>query len=154
MKKINIMIYRMNIWYFYWKIVNSLKLWNKRMSVIINCIVSFVSVTSLNTRINWENTKQEMSIHSGRFLSTGVCLCLDMNASKIHYSVSVCRKGMEKDKKSWILMEQKRRKKLRKLLKRLRNNDTCSMPGLTCFTHDNQHWQTAPFWTCEAHTHI
>uniref|UniRef100_A0A4W4FHG6 Extracellular sulfatase n=1 Tax=Electrophorus electricus TaxID=8005 RepID=A0A4W4FHG6_ELEEL len=57
------------------------------------------------------------------------------------------RKGQEKDKKAWLMMEQKRRKKLRKLLKRLRNNDTCSMPGLTCFTHDNQHWQTAPFWT-------
>uniref|UniRef100_A0A671KTH4 Extracellular sulfatase Sulf-2-like n=1 Tax=Sinocyclocheilus anshuiensis TaxID=1608454 RepID=A0A671KTH4_9TELE len=57
------------------------------------------------------------------------------------------RKGQEKDKKAWLLLEQKRRKKLRKLLKRLRNNDTCSMPGLTCFTHDNQHWQTAPFWT-------
>ncbi|TSP68474.1 Extracellular sulfatase Sulf-2 [Bagarius yarrelli] len=56
-------------------------------------------------------------------------------------------KAHEKDKKSWLLMEQKRRKKLRKMLKRLRNNDTCSMPGLTCFTHDNQHWQTAPFWT-------
>uniref|UniRef100_A0A671KX71 Extracellular sulfatase Sulf-2-like n=1 Tax=Sinocyclocheilus anshuiensis TaxID=1608454 RepID=A0A671KX71_9TELE len=52
-----------------------------------------------------------------------------------------------KGKKAWLLLEQKRRKKLRKLLKRLRNNDTCSMPGLTCFTHDNQHWQTAPFWT-------
>uniref|UniRef100_A0A4W5NBV2 Sulfatase 2a n=1 Tax=Hucho hucho TaxID=62062 RepID=A0A4W5NBV2_9TELE len=36
----------------------------------------------------------------------------------------------------WLMKEQKRRKKLRKL-----------MPGLTCFTHDNQHWQTAPFWT-------
>uniref|UniRef100_A0AAY4D275 Extracellular sulfatase n=1 Tax=Denticeps clupeoides TaxID=299321 RepID=A0AAY4D275_9TELE len=54
---------------------------------------------------------------------------------------------VKKDKKQWLLMEQKRRKKLRKLLKRIRNNDTCSMPGLTCFTHDNQHWQTAPFWT-------
>uniref|UniRef100_A0A8C0P6D9 Arylsulfatase n=1 Tax=Canis lupus familiaris TaxID=9615 RepID=A0A8C0P6D9_CANLF len=43
--------------------------------------------------------------------------------------------------------EEKRKKKLRKLLKRLQNNDTCSMPGLTCFTHDNQHWQTAPLWT-------
>ncbi|XP_051516522.1 extracellular sulfatase Sulf-2-like isoform X3 [Myxocyprinus asiaticus] len=62
-------------------------------------------------------------------------------------SVHPFRKGQEKDKKAWILMEQKRKKKLRKLLKRLRNNDTCSMPGLTCFTHDNQHWQTAPFWT-------
>ncbi|KAJ8404646.1 hypothetical protein AAFF_G00335090 [Aldrovandia affinis] len=57
------------------------------------------------------------------------------------------RKVQVKDKKQWLLKEQKRRKKLRKLLKRLRNNDTCSMPGLTCFTHNNQHWQTAPYWT-------
>ncbi|XP_048874458.1 extracellular sulfatase Sulf-2b isoform X1 [Brienomyrus brachyistius] len=62
-------------------------------------------------------------------------------------SVHPFRKMHDKDKKQWLMKEQKRRKKLRKLLKRLRNNDTCSMPGLTCFTHDNQHWQTAPFWT-------
>uniref|UniRef100_A0A8C5PIC7 Extracellular sulfatase n=1 Tax=Leptobrachium leishanense TaxID=445787 RepID=A0A8C5PIC7_9ANUR len=55
-------------------------------------------------------------------------------------------KEKEKDM-VWLLREQRRKKKLRKLLKRLKNNDTCSMPGLTCFTHDNQHWQTAPFWT-------
>lgn len=59
------------------------------------------------------------------------------------------RKGLQEKDKVWLLREQKRKKKLRKLLKRLQNNDTCSMPGLTCFTHDNQHWQTAPLWTCE-----
>ncbi|XP_063740943.1 extracellular sulfatase Sulf-2b isoform X2 [Eleginops maclovinus] len=57
------------------------------------------------------------------------------------------RKGGGRDKKAWLLKEQKRRKKMRKMIKRIRNNDTCSMPGLTCFTHDNQHWHTAPFWT-------
>ncbi|KAA0707699.1 Extracellular sulfatase [Triplophysa tibetana] len=56
-------------------------------------------------------------------------------------------KMASKDKKQWLMKDQKRRKKLRKFLKRLRDNDTCSMPGLTCFTHDNQHWHTAPFWT-------
>ncbi|XP_071966635.1 extracellular sulfatase Sulf-2 isoform X2 [Engystomops pustulosus] len=57
------------------------------------------------------------------------------------------RKSLKEHDKNWLLREQRRKKKLRKLLKRLKNNDTCSMPGLTCFTHDNQHWQTAPFWT-------
>ncbi|XP_067382394.1 extracellular sulfatase Sulf-2-like isoform X3 [Channa argus] len=57
------------------------------------------------------------------------------------------RKGGARDKKAWLLKEQKRRKKMRKMIKRIKNNDTCSMPGLTCFTHDNQHWHTAPYWT-------
>uniref|UniRef100_A0A8C0J5Z1 Sulfatase 2 n=1 Tax=Chelonoidis abingdonii TaxID=106734 RepID=A0A8C0J5Z1_CHEAB len=58
-----------------------------------------------------------------------------------------CRKALQEKDKLWLLREQRRKKKLRKLLKRIKNNDTCSMPGLTCFTHDNQHWQTAPLWT-------
>ncbi|XP_047390458.1 extracellular sulfatase Sulf-2 [Sciurus carolinensis] len=62
-------------------------------------------------------------------------------------SLHPSRKGLQEKDKVWLLREQKRKKKLRKLLKRLQNNDTCSMPGLTCFTHDNQHWQTAPLWT-------
>ncbi|XP_075439213.1 extracellular sulfatase Sulf-2 isoform X2 [Ascaphus truei] len=57
------------------------------------------------------------------------------------------RKSVKEKDVVWLLREQRRKKKLRKLIKRIKNNDTCSMPGLTCFTHDNQHWQTAPFWT-------
>uniref|UniRef100_A0A3Q0QNT8 Sulfatase 2 n=1 Tax=Amphilophus citrinellus TaxID=61819 RepID=A0A3Q0QNT8_AMPCI len=58
-----------------------------------------------------------------------------------------CSKYLSDSPKAWLLKEQKRRKKMRKMIKRIKNNDTCSMPGLTCFTHDNQHWHTAPFWT-------
>lgn len=57
------------------------------------------------------------------------------------------KKSLKEHDRVWLLRDQRRKKKLRKLLKRLKNNDTCSMPGLTCFTHDNQHWQTAPYWT-------
>ncbi|NXA03345.1 SULF2 sulfatase, partial [Sapayoa aenigma] len=57
------------------------------------------------------------------------------------------KKALQEKDRLWLLREQRRKKKLRKLLKRIQNNDTCSMPGLTCFTHDNQHWQTAPLWT-------
>ncbi|XP_053937782.1 extracellular sulfatase Sulf-2 isoform X2 [Cuculus canorus] len=57
------------------------------------------------------------------------------------------KKTLQEKDRLWLLREQRRKKKLRKLLKRIKNNDTCSMPGLTCFTHDNQHWQTAPLWT-------
>ncbi|NWI61512.1 SULF2 sulfatase, partial [Calyptomena viridis] len=57
------------------------------------------------------------------------------------------KKALQEKDRLWLLREQRRKKKLRKLLKRIQNNDTCSLPGLTCFTHDNQHWQTAPLWT-------
>uniref|UniRef100_A0A8C4VZ21 Sulfatase 2 n=1 Tax=Gopherus evgoodei TaxID=1825980 RepID=A0A8C4VZ21_9SAUR len=72
----------------------------------------------------------------------------ECDCNKIRYLHTYIKVAILQEKdKLWLLREQRRKKKLRKLLKRIKNNDTCSMPGLTCFTHDNQHWQTAPLWT-------
>ncbi|XP_061821395.1 extracellular sulfatase Sulf-1 isoform X3 [Nerophis lumbriciformis] len=53
----------------------------------------------------------------------------------------------ELDGKAQLYNEIRRKKKERKVKKRLRKGDDCSLPGLTCFAHNDDHWQTAPFWS-------
>lgn len=100
--------------------------------------------TGIEAKLTWTHEFTEVNVSANNIIQVLIWMFL------IHGCVI---RMPPKQKTQWLQKEQKRRKKLRKFIKRLQNNDTCSKPGLTCFTHDNHHWQTAPYWTSEKITY-
>ena len=57
--------------------------------------------------------------------------------------------GVNKEAQTLTLMERRKLRKAEKKKTKPKKDKTCWAEGMNCFEHDNEHWRTAPFWSCE-----
>ncbi|EDV93827.1 extracellular sulfatase SULF-1 homolog [Drosophila grimshawi] len=82
----------------------------------------------------------EQSHPMSQFASRAECYC-EPDAGESHAdSKEMAREARRK------LKEERQRKKERKRIKKARLEKECLSEKMNCFSHDNQHWRTAPFW--------
>ncbi|XP_016950155.1 extracellular sulfatase SULF-1 homolog [Drosophila biarmipes] len=78
--------------------------------------------------------------HSHRFAPRAECYC-EPDVGESHAdSKEMAREARRK------LKEERQRKKERKRIKKARLEKECLSEKMNCFSHDNQHWRTAPLW--------
>ncbi|XP_034660007.1 LOW QUALITY PROTEIN: extracellular sulfatase SULF-1 homolog [Drosophila subobscura] len=75
-----------------------------------------------------------------RYASRAECYCEPDAGENYADSKEMAREARRK------LKEERQRKKERKRIKKARLEKECLSEKMNCFSHDNQHWRTAPLW--------
>ncbi|KAH8417402.1 hypothetical protein KR222_010525, partial [Zaprionus bogoriensis] len=78
--------------------------------------------------------------HAPHYASRAECYCEPEVGESYADSKEMAREARRK------LKEERQRKKERKRIKKARLEKECLSEKMNCFSHDNQHWRTAPMW--------
>jgi len=77
----------------------------------------------------------------------GVCICNTDNNKKARKQERIERRRERKFERM-LLRERKRKQMEKEKTKKLHRNDHCKIDmKINCFSHDNDHWKSAPLWT-------
>merc|ERR1719209_1482370 len=81
----------------------------------------------------------------------GVCLCNDennMKARKLQLREQRIERRRERKFERILRRERKRKQTEKEKAKKMKRNDHCKIDmKINCFSHDNDHWKSAPLWT-------
>ncbi|KAL7046484.1 hypothetical protein ACKWTF_002592 [Chironomus riparius] len=105
---------------------------NRQQHIFANSVNHVVNITSSESENN--STKSSLPAE---------CYCEPEVESSPLLEKEIARDARKK------LKEERQRKKERKRNKKARIEKECFAEKMNCFSHDSQHWKTAPFWDDE-----